>query len=83
MPTKQAQDQASSWARQGNCIHHVKENIMKRTIATLSLALVFAIGAFGQTSQLQQKLSCCGSCCPDGCGQTCCQDGCAKCCNGK
>jgi hypothetical protein len=67
------------------CIYNVKEIFMKRTIACLSLALVFTVAAFGQTSQLKSlKDSCCGPCCPEGCGQTCdhtcCPDGCASCC---
>lgn len=57
---------------------------MKRTVAFLSLVLVFSAVAFSQTGQYKSlKSACCGSCCPDGCGQTCCQGGCAKCCKGK
>jgi len=57
---------------------------MKRKIAMFSILLALTVVAFGQTSQLKQQLACCGSCCPDGCGQSCCSDGsCAKCCQGK
>ena len=57
---------------------------MKRKIALFSILLALTVVAFGQTSQLKQQLTCCGSCCPDGCGQSCCSDGsCAKCCQGK
>jgi len=55
---------------------------MKRTIAFLSLVLVFSAMALSQTSQL--KAACCGGCCGDGCGKTCCQGGCTgACCQGK
>jgi len=55
---------------------------MKRTLAFLSLMLVFTVVAFGQTARL--KTACCdGSCCPTGC-TSCCQDGsCGSCCLGK
>jgi hypothetical protein len=58
---------------------------MKRTLAFLSLVLVFSAMALSQTSQLKSlKAACCGACCGDHCGKTCCQSGCAgDCCKGK
>jgi hypothetical protein len=55
---------------------------MKRTVAFLSLVLVFSAMAFSQTSQL--KAACCGACCGSDCGKTCCKSGCTgDCCKGK
>ena len=57
---------------------------MKRTIVLLSMLLVLAVAAFGQTLQLKHaKAANCGNCCPDGCGQSSCPDGCGTCCKGK
>jgi len=60
---------------------------MKRTIAFLSLVLVFSAMAFSQTNLVktgQLKAACCGACCGDKCGKTCCQSGCTDaCCKGK
>lgn len=50
---------------------------MKRTIAFLSLVLVFSAMAFSQNTQVKsQKSACPGACCGDDCGKTCCQSGC-------
>jgi hypothetical protein len=63
---------------------------MKRMFAVLSVAVVLAVTAFGQTSQLTAKSGCCTTCCTDKCSDcsTCCPDCCAggctsDCCKGK
>jgi hypothetical protein len=71
-----------------HCFSNVKEILMKRTIAFLSLMLVFTVVAFGQTSQLKSlKAACCSTCCAAGCGDGCCPGGCpddcGSCCQGK
>lgn len=53
---------------------------MKRTIASLSLMLVFSLVAFGQTFQQKSDKSACGACCSANCAKACCSDGCAKSC---
>jgi hypothetical protein len=54
---------------------------MKRMFAVLSVAVVLAVSAFAQTSQL--KKACCTTCCTDKCSD-CCKDGCTMdCCKGK
>ncbi len=56
---------------------------MKRTFAVLSVAVVLAVTAFGQTSQLTAKNGCCTTCCSDRCSD-CCGGGCTSdCCKGK
>jgi len=56
---------------------------MKRTIAFLSLVVVYTAMAFSQTNLVktgQLKAACCG----DNCGKTCCKSGCTgDCCKGK
>jgi len=54
---------------------------MKRTIAFLSLMLVFTVVGFGQAATL--KAACSGSCCPDGCAKCCTDGSCSHCCQGK
>ena len=52
---------------------------MKRMFAVLSVAVVLAVTAFGQTSQLSAKSGCCPSCCTDKCNNCC--DGGPDCCS--
>ena len=68
---------------------------MKRAIAFLSFALVFAVVAFAQTSQTQTGAKCpmtkqaagsasCEACCHGSCEKDCCKNGCdMKCCGGS
>lgn len=54
---------------------------MKRMFAVLSVAVVLAVSALAQTSQISAKKASCTTCC-DKCSDGC-QDGCKDCCQGK